>query len=42
MEYFEEFSVGEPDKVVRVGSQLDPIMKKALVSFFQDNRDVFA
>jgi hypothetical protein len=41
MKDLEEFSFGEPDKVVRVGSQLDPIMKKKLVSFLQDNHNVF-
>ena len=38
----EEFSIGEPDKTVKVGSHLDPITKKKLVFFLQKNSNVFA
>ena len=38
----EEFSIGEPDKTIKVGSHLDPITKKELVSFLQKNSNVFA
>jgi hypothetical protein len=31
VEDLEEFSIGELEKIVRVGSQLDPIQKKKLV-----------
>jgi hypothetical protein len=37
----EEFLIGELDKKVRVGSHLDPRIKKELVSFHQENNDVF-
>ena len=37
----EEFSVGEPNRVIRVESQLDSMVKEKLVSFLRKNCDVF-
>ena len=42
MEDLEEFPIGEPEKIVRVGSQLVPTQKKKLISFLYENKDVFA
>ena len=41
MENLEEFSIGEPEKIVIVGSQLDRTQKTKLVSFLHENRNVF-
>ncbi|XP_059431529.1 uncharacterized protein LOC132165036 [Corylus avellana] len=38
----DEFLVNEPDRVIKIGSQLDPITKKELKSFLHSNCDLFA
>ena len=32
----------DPDKVVKIGSQLDPLLQKELIVFLKANLDVFA
>jgi len=42
VEELEEFELGDSKKKVRIGAQLPPEMKEALVSFLRKNKDVFA
>ena len=37
-----ELVEGDPTKTTQVGSNLDPRMKKEIISFLKDNLDVFA
>jgi hypothetical protein len=38
----EDFELGNSNKKIRVGSQLSPEIKEALVAFLRQNEDVFA
>jgi hypothetical protein len=42
MEELENFELGDSKKTIRVGSQLSPEIKMALVAFLRRNQDVFA
>lgn len=42
VEELEEFELGDSKKKVRIGAQLPPEMKEALVAFLRKNKDVFA
>jgi hypothetical protein len=42
VENLEEFEVGDPEKRVRVGSQLPQPMKEELVAFLRLNNDAFS
>jgi hypothetical protein len=42
VEELEEFELGDSKKKIRLGSQLSPEMKEALVAFLRRNKDVFA
>jgi hypothetical protein len=41
VEDLEEFPTSEPEKAIRVGSQLDLTQKEKLVSFLHKNSDAF-
>jgi hypothetical protein len=41
VEELEDFELGDSKKKIRVGSQLSPEMKEALVAFLRQNEDVF-
>jgi hypothetical protein len=42
VEELEDFELSDSKKKIRVGSQLSPEIKKALVTFLRRNEDVFA
>jgi len=42
VEELEEFELGDSKKKVRIGAQLPPETKEALVTFLRKNKDVFA
>jgi hypothetical protein len=42
VEELEDFELGDSKKKIRVGSQLCPEIKEALVEFLRRNEDVFA
>jgi hypothetical protein len=42
VEELEDFELGDSKKKIRVGSQLSPEIKEALVAFLRLNEDVFA
>jgi hypothetical protein len=42
VEELEEFEMGDPEKRVRIGSQLPHRVKEDLVAFLRRNSDVFA
>jgi hypothetical protein len=42
VEELESFELGDSKKTIRVGSQLSPTIKMALVTFLRRNQDVFA
>jgi hypothetical protein len=42
VEDLEEFEIGEPEKRIRVSSQLPQRVKEDLVAFLRRNSDVFA
>jgi hypothetical protein len=41
VEELEDFELGDSKKKIRVGSQLSPEIKEALVAFLRRNKDVF-